>query len=422
MKKISAFVVLLALIVGLCPNALAAGGMSAFSPVRDYRSGQFSDVSDDAWYAENVRLVYEYGLMNGAGSDTFAPDSPITVTQVIAVAARISRIYETGRDDFLQGRLWYDVYVRYALDRGIISTRFNCRRTATRAEAADILSRSLPESALRQMNSVADGAISGVSSKSEYAGGIYRLYRAGVLSGSDGRGTFSPDEPITRAEAAAIIARIIVPSMRKSFTLDYSGPDVPEARMADDEFFSDAAMLGNSLVDGLRLYGGLKEMDFYCATSVTVVSALKTADVETASGGKVTLLNKLLSKQYGKIYIELGINEIGFDTQTFIDLYGDMADRITAAQPDADVYFISLLPVTKKRSDSSSTFNMTRINKYNDALRELAAEKHCYYLDVCSAFLDDEGYLSEDWDVDGVHLLPNYYSIWEDYVRTHYVK
>lgn len=408
--------------LGLCPRAAASGGMSAFSPVRSYRSGQFSDVSDDAWYAADVRLVYEYGLMNGTGSDTFAPDATITVTQAIAVAARINRIYDTGRDDFLQGRLWYDAYVRYALDRGIIASRFNCRRTATRAEAADILSRSLPESALRAKNTVSDGAIPGVSPKSEYADGIYRLYRAGVLSGSDSRGTFSPDEPITRAEAAALIARIIMPSMRLSFTLDYSGPDVAQSPAADDDFFADAAMLGNSLVDGLRLYSGLKEMDFYCATSVTVVSAMKTADAQTASGAKTTLVNKLLSKQYGKIYIELGINEIGFDTQTFIDLYSEMADKIIAAEPDADIYFISILPVTKKRSDSSTTFNMTRINRYNDALRELAAEKHCYYLDVCSAYLDDEGYLSEDWDVDGVHLLPDYYSVWENYVRTHYVK
>lgn len=47
---------------------------------------------------------------------------------------------------------------------------------------------------------------------------IYTLYNAGILTGSDAYGTFHPDDGITRAEVAAIMARIIDPAQRKTFT------------------------------------------------------------------------------------------------------------------------------------------------------------------------------------------------------------
>ena len=46
---------------------------------------------------------------------------------------------------------------------------------------------------------------------------IYTLYNAGILTGSDAYGTFHPDDGITRAEVATIMARIIDPSQRKTF-------------------------------------------------------------------------------------------------------------------------------------------------------------------------------------------------------------
>lgn len=419
MRKIISILLAAVFFVSCTTTALAAAGLENFEKVNAYQQGQFSDVEQDDWYAQSVRTVYRYGLMNGTGDSEFSPDGAVTMTQAIAMAARLHRIYHTGKDDFLQGRIWYDVYVRYALEQGLISTRFGCKKPATRAQVADVFSRALPEGALQEINTVLDGAIPGVSMKNEYAAGIYRLYRAGVITGSDSRGSFSPNSGISRAEAAAMLARMIEPAQRQRITLTYSGPDVPECETQGDEYFSDAAILGNSLVDGLRLYSELDTMDYYCATSVTVVSAMNTADAVLDNGTKTTLVNKLLQKQYGKIYIELGINEIGYAVETFTEMYGEMVDKIAAGEPDADIYIISVLPVTKSKSNSSSVFNMKRVNAYNEALRALAEEKGCYYLDVCSAYLDREGFLSEDWDADGVHLLPDYYSVWEDYLRTH---
>ena len=420
MKRLIIFILSAALFAGCISTASAASGMENFEKVRNYSNSVFTDVEPDAWYAESVVTVYEYGLMNGIGDGIFDPSGAVTMTQAIAMAARLHRIYNTGKDDFLQGRAWYDTYVRYSLENGIISTRFGCKKAATRAQFADTFSRALPSSELKQINNVEDDSIPGVWISDQYAEGIYLLYRAGVITGSDSRGTFNPDSGITRAEAAAILARMLEPERRLTIDLSYQGPDVPESTEQSDEFFEDAAILGNSLVDGLRIYSDLQSIDYYCGTSVTVISAMKTANTTLNNGASSTLVNKMLQEQYSKIYIELGINEIGYDVDTFIGMYAEMLDAISAGEPNADIYIISLLPVTKSKSNSSSVFNMTRVNAYNEALRELAQEKGCYYLDVCSAYLDSEGYLSDDWDADGVHLLPDYYSVWEDYMRTHY--
>jgi hypothetical protein len=49
------------------------------------------------------------------------------------------------------------------------------------------------------------------------------------------------------------------------------GVDVPERTPLDNTFFSDAAFIGNSLIEGLRLFSGITECDYYAATSMSVL-------------------------------------------------------------------------------------------------------------------------------------------------------
>jgi hypothetical protein len=65
-----------------------------------------------------------------------------------------------------------------------------------------------------------------VNAGTPYRDEIFRLYWAGVLLGSDDAGTFKPNSSITRAEAAAIISRVILPDTRQSGkTYGVSDPD-----------------------------------------------------------------------------------------------------------------------------------------------------------------------------------------------------
>ena len=197
-------------------------------------------------------------------------------------------------------------------------------------------------------------------------------------------------------------------------------PDLSAREAKDDEFFSDAAFMGNSLMDGFKLFSGLTTCDYYAATSMTVVGATTKACITLDSGAAGTLVDGLVQKPYGKIYILLGINEIGFDVETFIDYYSTMLDTIIAAQPDCDIYIMGITPVSAAKSASGEVFNMTRITEYNTALHQLAADKGCYYMDLVSALAGPDGYLPASETSDGVHFSTNVYQAWLDYVRTHY--
>lgn len=199
----------------------------------------------------------------------------------------------------------------------------------------------------------------------------------------------------------------------------YTGPDLIECEAVDDGFFADAAFLGNSLVDGLHRHGGLSEGSFFAATSASVVNVDMTKNCWLESGAKATLMAALTEKQYAKIYILLGINEIGFDPDYFSELYGAMLDKLRESEPDADIYIMSLSPITEERSGYRDVFNMERVGIYNEALYALAQEKACYYVDLCQALAGEDGYLPKEESTDGIHLKPEKYPQWADYLRTH---
>ena len=71
---------------------LAAGVNAAFEKVNKYENN-FSDVSDSAWYAENVKTAYELGFMNGKAEGKFDPNGNVTVVEAITMISRLHAIY-----------------------------------------------------------------------------------------------------------------------------------------------------------------------------------------------------------------------------------------------------------------------------------------------------------------------------------------
>lgn len=209
----------------LLTAALAFSSMSsAWAGYENFTEQQtyvpFSDVPEEAWYAENVRLSYAYGLLNGKSADTFEPDSNLTVAEAVKLAACLHSIYQTGAADFERSELWYRVYADYALKNNILSaepTDYN--QPITRARFAKLFAAALPIEAFSRKNTVDDNAIPDVSMEVDYAESVYLLYRAGVLTGSDAEGNFQPDGLIRRSETAAIVTRMANPSLRKEITL-----------------------------------------------------------------------------------------------------------------------------------------------------------------------------------------------------------
>jgi len=237
-KRCVSLLILGAMFLCLLPTASAA--MDAFTKKRTY-ANTFKDVSNSAWYYEDVKTAYELGLVDGTSASTFSPDSNVTVAQLLAFAARIHASYY-GNTIQETGSSWYEKYVEYCADNidsrsGIDSWSVYMAegdglladQSAIRAVFAYIMYAALPESEYQAINSIPDNSLPDVkniqTSNSETC--IYELYRAGVLTGKDEFGTFSPNANITRAEVATIITRMVNPDQRKTFALKSRVPTGP---------------------------------------------------------------------------------------------------------------------------------------------------------------------------------------------------
>ena len=204
---------------------------------------------------------------------------------------------------------------------------------------------------------------------------------------------------------------------------DFTQP-VPETPKVDDSYFADAAFVGDSRTDGLLIYGGMKGATNLTSNGLSIFK-LEEKKALTIDGKKYTLLEALALHQYGKVYLSLGVNELGYyDDDGFYKAYCKAVDDIRACQPDAVIYIQGLIPLnekTIKESGGRTYLTNEHLRVYNDLMKQTAQEKQVVYLDLYSAFVDGNGELPAEASKDGVHLRKSYCEQWMDYLRTHTV-
>ena len=224
MKRFISLLMAFLMSVMILPVAAFAmdGSLAHFTTGR--KTLTFADVSSGDWFAPYVQGVSKSGLMIGVGGDRFAPEADITLAEVYTVTARIHAIYHTGSAEAADGydnhvdKPWFYGYVKYCMDCGImLGEPGDVTQPAFRIDCATLLSRALPETELLPINDVADNAIPDLP-LSHNTENVYRLYRAGVLTGMDDKGTFQPESKVRRCEVAAIVTRLIDPSLRRTVT------------------------------------------------------------------------------------------------------------------------------------------------------------------------------------------------------------
>lgn len=184
----------------------------------------FTDVPENAWYYESVYLAWQEGLIDGMSETSYQPSGSLTVAQTIKLAAAL-HLKANGESGKLENGTvhWYDPYVDYAVEQGIIEEAYRSRTKAqmdaavTRSEFVHIFHGALDS--YPAINTVAENAIPDVKMDDAYAAEIYDFYRAGILTGSDGEGTFQGTSTIRRSEAAAILIRMYDQTTREHIQL-----------------------------------------------------------------------------------------------------------------------------------------------------------------------------------------------------------
>ena len=132
--------------------------------------------------------------------------------------------------------------------------------------------------------------------------------------------------------------------------------------------------------------------------------------------GRVSLYELLNLKQYGKIYIMLGINELGYKTEKTIAETEETIQKIKEQQPKATIYLSANLHVTKVRSERDKLINNKKIDKFNQKLETLTDNKGVYYIDVNEEFDDENGNLRSECTGDDVHVYAKYYQDWSKWL------
>lgn len=198
-------------------------------------------------------------------------------------------------------------------------------------------------------------------------------------------------------------------------------PQVAEGDWLSSDYFNDVIFVGDSITEGIKLYDVMSNVTVLASTGVNLDTLYTKDAITLEDGSKVPILEATKHYDPGKIYLMMGVNSLLSDEDTFRASYSRVIDTLVEQHPDAILYVQSILPVTADYEQrQNAVADNAKIDRYNEVLKELAAEKKVYYLNVAEVFKDADGCLPNSASPkDGIHFGSSWYRTWFDYLRTH---
>lgn len=234
-KRVAGLILLLCLLL-TAPVSAANDPSPVFSRTKTY-TNQFSDLSPDSVFYNNVSALFEYGLSVGKIDGTYGLTDSLTVGQAVIFAGRIRSLYRTGDAEAgpanhkAPDQATAQPYLLYLQSEGILGSELDGQlpNIATRAQMAHILANLLPEEILPPIHEDLVSScyssrrfLKDVTEETPYRQDILSLYKRGVCIGSDAAGSFHPDAPISRGAVAAMLTRMMDPALRVTPQWDLS--------------------------------------------------------------------------------------------------------------------------------------------------------------------------------------------------------
>lgn len=176
----------------------------------------FADVSGSDWFYNDVRYVYEKGIMDGTGADRFSPNAPLTRAMIVTILYRMAGSPSvSGSSDFtdVAAGKWFAKAVAWAAANGIVNgygdSLFGPNDPVTREQLAAILYRYAVYGGMTAVTLEENlGSFADTAQLSAYA--IQAMNWAvgqGLINGSGNN--LVPKAQATRAQVAAIIHRYL---------------------------------------------------------------------------------------------------------------------------------------------------------------------------------------------------------------------
>lgn len=350
---------------------------------------------------------------------------------------------------------YYGGYVHWAYSAGIVSgtssSTFTPGAGVNREQLCTLLHNYLKYRGIELQQSTSSGTFTDQAQISSWAlASVNYMRNAGVISGR-ADGSFAPKSIASRAEVAVIMMRfdkaVLNASAAQTPTPSPSIPDegpyagyipfgnvVSKSGSVNMSYFSDALFIGHSIINGMSQSHSslIPSAGFFSYDGATASGILKAGELSytgvvrqpngslaVESFEKGSLDDALSCYSYSKVYIMLGINEIGGSSKTFSNNVSSIVDKVRTKLNNPKIYIISVTPISREYKENGESFTRANILSFNNALMQLSLTKNVYYLDMFSSFCDANGYIQENLTADGVHLNSAGYRILLDYLRTH---
>lgn len=194
----------------------------------------FTDIKNH-WAEDNIIFVASRGLLAGTGNNQFSPDTGMTRGMFVTALGRLAGIdqadYKTGKFTDVKADAYYAPYVNWAAEKGIVNgtsaTTFSPDTNITREQMAVIMANyakklgyDLPV-AHDAVTFVDNAQISGWAAKE-----VKAMQQAGIMAGKGGN-RFDPKGTATRAEVATVLRRfveiVIDPQTAQGWVQNHSG-------------------------------------------------------------------------------------------------------------------------------------------------------------------------------------------------------
>lgn len=176
----------------------------------------FTDITGH-WAADNILFAASRGLLSGTSDTTFSPDTGMTRGMFVTALGRLAGInpdsYKTGKFTDVKADAYYAPYVNWAAQNGIVegvaSTTFAPDTNINREQMAVIMAnyaKKLGYDLPRTLKAVTFADNANISSGAKDA--VRVMQQAGILAGKNGN-KFDPKGTATRAEVATVLRRFV---------------------------------------------------------------------------------------------------------------------------------------------------------------------------------------------------------------------
>ena len=188
-------------------------------------------------------------------------------------------------------------------------------------------------------------------------------------------------------------------SAQTGSSLKVDGTAVDQDFIGRDQF-AGVTFIGDAIVSGFSYYGYIDDAN--------VIS-----DGNLTSDGADEYIGSIAATNPSKVVLMVGLNDLNYGTRgadTIAEYIGTFVDDMKSAVPTANIYVLSVLPVTSSFEASGNvSITQSGIDELNTKLSEQAADKKYTYVDVASSYKDGTGYMGSSYTGNGTNIYNEYY-------------